>query len=70
MRSLPPRRPMDLLTVLGPSMVVVTDHEGSRNFPLGAVAPDRAPDLLDAWDRYLDSKDAAHENADGKLAEA
>lgn len=54
-----PRRPLDLLSVRGPSHIVQTDAAGARSF--GAISA-LAPDVLDAWDRYLDSKDPANED--------
>lgn len=59
-------------TLPGPSVRWLVVSPGSL-----AVIPDAGElagmdrgRLLDAWDAYLDSKDAAHEGPDGKLATA
>lgn len=61
-----PPRPLDFLTVAtGPSHVVVVDHAGARSY--GALWSHH-PDRLRDFDVYLDSLDAANEDADGRLA--
>ncbi|HZA18954.1 MAG TPA: hypothetical protein VE645_19090 [Pseudonocardiaceae bacterium] len=62
------RRTFDFLMVRGPSQIVLTDSTGSRGFQV--TDPARVPDVLDAWDSYLDRFDAANEDADGNLAAA
>jgi hypothetical protein len=61
--SSPPRQP-EFLTVSGLSRVVVIDHEGPRL--VGSFAQLGA-DRLRALDVWLDSRDAVHEDADGRL---
>ena len=57
----------DFIAIRGQSLLVLTDAIGPW---CNGAFDTLEPVLLDAWDALLDSRDAAHEGPDGKLATA